>query len=254
MSKLIGLSDAGQTKIEVERAAHKLGWQLEWAEPQTDVIAYLVLHQPLLTVLDLEIKSIDWQTWVLQAKTSPATRKQPILAIAPELALGLLAQAKQRGCDGVLSAEAFYADSIGVLQQWARHDDQAELLRQAALPLPPLAQEGVAQFNAKAYYEQHESFEHAWRAEPGPVRQLYQGILQVGVAYYQIQRKNYVGARKMFMRAWQYLNVLPAVCQGVDVAQLRRDAQTAQAMLENLGPERMGEFDMRLLQPVSYEP
>ncbi|MEI7467606.1 MAG: DUF309 domain-containing protein, partial [Chloroflexota bacterium] len=95
---------------------------------------------------------------------------------------------------------------------------------------------------------------HAWRAEPGPVRQLYQGILQIGVAYYQIQRQNYVGARKMFMRAWQYLNVLPAVCQGVDVAQLRRDAQTAQAMLENLGPERIGEFDTHLLQPLSYEP
>ena len=26
------------------------------------------------------------------------------------------------------------------------------------------------------------------------------------------------------------------------------------AMLENLGPERIGDFDMRLLQPVSYEP
>ena len=74
------------------------------------------------------------------------------------------------------------------------------------------------QFNAGEYFEQHVSFEHAWRAEPGPVRQLYQGLLLIGVAFLQIQRRNEAGARKTFQRARQYLVALPDVCQGVDVA------------------------------------
>jgi predicted metal-dependent hydrolase len=79
---------------------------------------------------------------------------------------------------------------------------------------------------------------------------MYQGILQVGVAYYQVQRKNYVGARKLFQRAWQYLTVLPDWCQGVDIARLRADAQVALAELERLGPERIAEFDPAFFKPV----
>jgi hypothetical protein len=79
---------------------------------------------------------------------------------------------------------------------------------------------------------------------------MYQGILQVGVAYYQIQRRNYTGARRLFQRAWQYLSALPDVCQGVDIAQLRADVQAAQAELERLGPERIAEFPPELLRPI----
>ncbi len=99
------------------------------------------------------------------------------------------------------------------------------------------------QFNAGAYFEQHESFEHVWRAEPGPVRQLYQGLLLIGVAFLQIQRRNEAGARKTFQRARQYLVALPDVCQSVDVARFRADAEAARRELERLGPERIDQFD-----------
>jgi predicted metal-dependent hydrolase len=79
---------------------------------------------------------------------------------------------------------------------------------------------------------------------------MYQGILQVGVAYLQIERKNYIGARKLFLRAWQYLNVLPDICQGVDIAQLRADAQAARDALEQLGPERIAAFPRALMAPI----
>ncbi len=96
----------------------------------------------------------------------------------------------------------------------AGDDDAArvELLRQSNLPPPDLLVKGIHEFNAGAFFEQHESLETAWRNEPGPIRHLYQGILQIGVAYYQIQRRNYIGAHKMFERAWQYLDALPDVC------------------------------------------
>jgi hypothetical protein len=150
----------------------------------------------------------------------------------------------------VLSNGAFKSDVAGHIRKHARADDTQELLRQAAQPLPGLALKGIQQFNAREFYEQHETLEQAWREEPGPVRQLYQGILQVGVAFYQIERRNYAGALKMFQRARQYLSVLPDECQGVDVARLRRDALAAQAELEKLGPERIASFDPAFIARV----
>jgi uncharacterized protein len=130
---------------------------------------------------------------------------------------------------------------------------QDELLRQAALPASGLLIKGIQEFNAGAYFEQHETLETAWRAESGPIRQLYQGILQVGVAYYQIQRRNYLGAHKMFLRATEYLNKLPDICQGVNIAQLRADVRTAHAELERLGPERIAAFNPVFLKPVQMD-
>ena len=87
----------------------------------------------------------------------------------------------------------------------------------------------------------------------GPVRDLYRAILQVGVAYYQIERGNYRGAVKMLQRSVQWLYHLPDSCQGIDVARLRRDSYAVRAALQRLGPERFAEFDRALLKPLTLE-
>ena len=132
-------------------------------------------------------------------------------------------------------------------------DSQAELLRQAALPPSELLLKGIHEFNAGAYFEQHETLETAWREEPGPIRRMYQGVLQIGVAYYQIQRQNYTGALRMFQRAWQYLDPLPDTCQGVNIAQFRTDAHAAQAELERLGPQRIANFSLVFFKPIQVK-
>ena len=83
---------------------------------------------------------------------------------------------------------------------------------------------------------------------PGPERDVYQAILQVGVAYYQIERGNARGARKMLQRALQWLRKLPDACQGIDVADLRQNAQNVLAGLE--GSDDLINFDRSLLRPV----
>jgi len=246
--RIVALVDDVLFQVPIEDACRALGYAIEFAPPTDDRVAYLVARQPWLIVIDLRAR--DWRRWVIAAKTSPATRKMPILAFGSHMHVALLGEAKKLGCDAVMSNGAFMADVAGALQKHARLDQSEELLRQAREPLPELAKQAIAQFNQGAFWEQHETFEHAWRAEAGPIRQMYQGILQVGVAYYQIQRRNYDGARKLFQRAWQYLSALPEVCQGVDIAQLRADAQAAQAELERLGPERIGEFDPALFKPI----
>lgn len=119
-----------------------------------------------------------------------------------------------------------------------------------AEPLPARAQEAIRLFNAGEYYLQHDLLEALWRDEPRPIRNLYQGVLQVGVAYYQALQGNRRGALKMLRRSARWLDGLPEVCQGVDVAALRADAACVQAALLALRDDEMAAFDRGLLRGV----
>jgi len=87
-------------------------------------------------------------------------------------------------------------------------------------------------------------------AAPAPERDLYQGLLQIGVAYYQITRENYRGALKMFRRGQRNLRPLPDEMLGIDVEQLRVDAYRAESTLRSLGPVEISRFDRSLFSPV----
>lgn len=116
--------------------------------------------------------------------------------------------------------------------------------------LHPLAREGIELYNRGLYFIAHEKLELAWMETGDPGRRLYQGILQIGLAYYHIQRGNYPGAVKMFAKARRWLEPFPTSCQGVDVRQLLRDAGTAERQLTTLGEERISELDPVLFKPV----
>ncbi len=130
--------------------------------------------------------------------------------------------------------------------------EQTVLEQTCRVPLSEMALQGLRLYNQGEYFEAHEALEAAWRQDQTPGRELYQGVLQVGIAYLQIGRGNYIGALKMFLRARQWLDPLPDQCRGVEVEQLRQDAQRAQAALKALGRERINEFDRMLFKPVIF--
>ncbi len=115
---------------------------------------------------------------------------------------------------------------------------------------PPLLLTGIAQFNCGEYFEQHETLELLWRAERREVRRLYQGILQIGVAFHHLRRRNHHGTVYMLTRGARYLAPFAPRCQGVDVEALLRDAAAALTQVERLGPERLADFDWRLAPRV----
>ena len=119
-------------------------------------------------------------------------------------------------------------------------------------PLHPKAVEGLEAFNAGHYFEAHEALEAAWRDETKPVRDLYRGILQVGVVYLHITRHNYPGAIKVYHRCQKWLRPWPDICRGVAIGQLRQDLETTITALQALGPELIARFDLSLLKPVRY--
>ena len=125
-------------------------------------------------------------------------------------------------------------------------------MEDCSTPLPPHAKEGLRLFNKGEYFEAHEELETAWKEEAGPIRRLYQGILQAAVTYLHIQRGNFEGAVKMYGRSMRWLRNWPEVCCGVNVANLRTDMQQVVAEVERLGPERLAEFDPSLFRPVAW--
>jgi len=77
------------------------------------------------------------------------------------------------------------------------------------------------------------------------VRDLYHGILQVGVGLHHWSKGNFHGASVLLAEGIERLRPFAPSCQGVDVAALLRDASALRAELLRLGPERMGERDVR---------
>ncbi len=193
----------------------------------------------------------DWRFWTSTPKSSPATRRIPIIVVAEDGASRRAAVIA--GADFAMPAVELVERIHTLAKDYARVEDPARLAQldcECQKALPPLAARGVEKFNAGEYYPQHDLFEELWVQTEGPVRDLYRAILQVGVAYYQIERGNHRGALKMLLRSVQWLLVLPDVCQGVDVRQLREDSARVRAELEALNPEDIQQFDRSLLRPV----
>src|SRR5713101_5440453 len=117
-------------------------------------------------------------------------------------------------------------------------------------PPPPQLLDGIAQFNRGEFFEQHETLELLWRAERRDVRRLYQGILQIGVAFHHLQRLNHHGTVYMLTRGAGYLAPFAPRCQGVDVGRLLKDAAAALAEVDRLGADRLGDFDWTLAPTV----
>ena len=116
---------------------------------------------------------------------------------------------------------------------------------------PAELRRAVAQFNCGEFFECHETLEALWLAEPGPLRRLYQGILQVGVAFHHQRRGNYRGTMNLLASGIGYLQPFAPACLGIDVQAVVDGAIRCYDTLLALGPERIGEFDGALIPRVN---
>jgi uncharacterized protein len=117
-------------------------------------------------------------------------------------------------------------------------------------PPPPGLVAGIELFNAREFYECHEVLEDIWLAEPERIRTLYQGILQVGVAFYHLGRGNFRGATSLLETGITYLQAFTPACMGVDVQRLVEGSIHAYAELQRLGKDGIGEFDAGLIPRI----
>ena len=221
---------------------------------QAQLIADVLIDRTVALVF-LDGAHDHWRQPLLAIKNNAATRRVPVCFASDDEALR--AEAVICGADLALSWSELRGRIQGIISDFARVPDPAtleQLACQCRQPLPDLAIEGLRAFNRGEFYRQHDLFEAQWVNTAGPVRDLYRGILQVGVAYYQIEGGNYRGALKMLQRSVQWLSWLPDRCQGIDVEGLRRDSKSVRAELQRLGPERLEELDRTLLKSLKWNP
>ena len=178
---------------------------------------------PVLGLIDLAAPG-DWATAITRCKMRPHSSQLPIIAFGSHVDVETLKAARKAGADHAWARSKMMEDLVDVVDRHvhppiAYPDGWDDNLSEPA-------RLGLQEFNRGEYFEQHEHFEEAWLAEPRAVRAMYQGILQVGVAFLQIQRDNWPGAVKLFRRGLPRLRPLPPVCQGVQIAPFRADSRS----------------------------
>ncbi|HNS40524.1 MAG: DUF309 domain-containing protein [Anaerolineae bacterium] len=213
----------------------------------------MTLWQPALLLFDLNNAAIPWREWIAALKSAAATRRIPVMCFGSHMDVDTMKAARSVGADAVLARSRFTADMPALFQRYARIPDRAALGVACSEPLSDLALKGIGKFNEGDYYAAHDSLEEAWVMDEGPGRDLYRGMLQVGIAYYQIEHNNYRGAIKMLLRVRQWLDPLPDKCRGVNVARLREDADRVYAALLSLGEGQIGMFNRQLFGTIDYD-
>jgi predicted metal-dependent hydrolase len=124
--------------------------------------------------------------------------------------------------------------------------------------VPPGFAEAIEQFNTWRFYDCHETLEDIWR-ETGPkgddttLTNFYQGLIKAAAGYHHLLRGNYAGVMKVLGDAPRLLAPYRPQTMGVDVEALVMALGATLVRLEELGPERMREFDQAGIPTIEWE-
>jgi predicted metal-dependent hydrolase len=96
--------------------------------------------------------------------------------------------------------------------------------------------EGIEHFNARRFWNAHESWETLWLEAQSDLVEFLQGLIQLAAAYHHIQRGTLRGAPRLFAAALKRLEPFPRLCCGVDWTAVESAARRHWKWLED-GPE-----------------
>jgi len=204
---------------------------------------------PVLIVANVGSPSLPWPQMVAQAQARRGLPRPRVVGYGPHVNLDLRRRALDAGCDAVVgrSAAANSLASLAERYAWRPARPACEG------SLPAGVAQGIQQFNRREFYACHDAIELVWVETPGDERLMYQGLLQIAVAFYHVQQGNWRGGLKMLERGrGKLLPFLPA-CKGVDLAALLADVERCEAALRELGLERLAEFDHALFPVVHVQ-
>lgn len=91
---------------------------------------------------------------------------------------------------------------------------------------------GVASWNARDYLQAQEEFEHLWRVEVGPRRQLLRGLIHAAMGFHYATMRDLLSARSKLSSAAALLDGFAGDFCGLDVEGLRAGIALARARLE----------------------
>ena len=220
--------------VRLEDVVRAAGGEPVTIDEADQFVAAIARTFPVLALLDLKSPG-DWEAAVRQCKVKPHTRLVPIYAFGSHVDVATLQRARRAGADHAWARSRMMEELVAVVDRHI-HPPVRHLEGCADAP-SRAAVAGLLTFNEGDYFEQHEYLELAWNEETRAVRDLYQGILQVGVAFLQMERGNRRGALKMFRRGLPKLRGLADVCQGIEVGAFRTASEQIHRELSELGPD-----------------
>lgn len=213
--------------------------------PDAQFLRHIVDLRPALVLIDTTSRQLPWERWIQVLKTAAATRRAPVVAFGPHVDKQALQRAAQAGADLAVTRGRLQSSLAQIIQDHARKLDAAALEGACSGSLSEQAAEGLALMDAGDYFEAHELLEAAWMEADELEGYLYRSLLQIAVAYLQVERGNYRGVAKMLLRVQQWLMPLPNRCRGIDVAALKRDLTEFGEALEQSGEGGLGELTLR---------
>jgi len=252
--------DIAQPIVSLEPDPHWAAWLAEqinaggaraiFVASTEQLVAAVDLWSPVLILIDTDTPG-DWQGAIQRCKNRPHSQHIPVCAFDRQASAARLALARAAGADYTWSQEEIKEKLSNLVKRYLYPPVEYPVGWDEKLS--DLARIGLIAFNRGEFFEQHEHLEAAWMAEPRPIRSLYQGILQVGLAFLQIQRGNWAGALKMLRRGLPRLRHLPPVCQGIRLASFRSAAAAIHNEITELGAERLAEFDQSRFPKLEFE-
>ena len=106
---------------------------------------------------------------------------------------------------------------------------------------------GLDQLDQGHYFECHETLEVMWRGEKGPLREVYQGVLQIAVGcYHLVKRHNWVGATNKLDAGAERLRKSRQIIR-FSLEPLIEQAGKLSAHLKQIGPDRVTWYDESFL-------
>jgi hypothetical protein len=142
--------------------------------------------------------------------------------------------------------EEFSADLPQIHQRVGRYQKAVqEFYSRPVFPEEDLAGalcKGAVLFNHGLFFEVHEVLEAQWKQEAGDPKVFLQGLIQVAVAFYHLENRNYRGA---FVLLKEGLEKLLPYCPrfvGVELETFTAGLEACYQELRQLGPERMNDF------------
>ena len=109
--------------------------------------------------------------------------------------------------------------------------------------------QGIEEFNHGKYYDCHETLESVWQKQIGEEREMTQGIIQIAVALYHLERKNEVGAVKLLERGICRIEQFEDLQVGLQLSDL---SHSARKLLTQIGDKTFTPTERRAPLTISF--
>lgn len=215
------------------------------------LLDYISKKMPALVIFDVGNEEIAMNEWIRILKKSPATRRYPVLCYVSK-PVSYQHIDTRLYTDQIYDRSALFGNLENILSNAVFQINCQEILEACYSEISENTRLGIAYFNKGKYFEAHEYFEVAWMSEKKSNKILNRALLQTAVAYYHINRRNYLGAIKVLLRLRQWIYPLPGICNSINIEEIRNNLDIIYTELIALGPQNIDNFNIALCKSINF--